>query len=151
MNGNEAPAEQPRRVRTADVVAPAAPHVATQISPPSRGDLGRQGERAAAVFLISRGYRVLDLNWRAGKTGEIDIVAAKGQLVVFVEVKTRTRMSADDALAAVDAAKLRRLTRLGAIWMSKNGRGRPCRFDVIGVQLREGHEPIFEWLRDVAQ
>ncbi len=121
------------------------------MSEDTRLAIGRQGERAAAVFLASRGYRILDLNWRSGRTGEIDIVAQKDGTVVFIEVKTRRWQSTGVALEAVDSRKLAQMVRLGAAWFADRSGWQPCRFDVIGVQLRPGKSPIFEWLRDVAQ
>ena len=54
-----------------------------------RSSVGRRGEEAACAYLAERGYRILDRNWRC-RLGEIDIVAERGDIVVFVEVRTRT-------------------------------------------------------------
>lgn len=113
--------------------------------------LGTAGERAAAVFLTSQGYAIVDRNWRAGRSGEIDLVARKDGVTVFVEVKTRRWLPPDAALVAVDARKLARLRRLGLAWLASRGSWQNCRFDVIGVQLRDGREPLFAWSQDVAQ
>ena len=51
-------------------------------------DLGRDGEEAAARYLMFHDYSILDRNWRAGNL-EIDIVAQKKGVLVFVEVKTQ--------------------------------------------------------------
>lgn len=118
---------------------------------PPRKETGRAGERAAAVFLVARGYQILDMNWRAGRAGEIDIIAAHGDTVVFVEVKTRRQSTPGDALEAVTEAKLRQMKRMGALWLTLFPRSGPVRFDVLGVQLRPGKAPIFDWLRDVGQ
>ncbi len=112
--------------------------------------LGSSGERAAAVFLVANGYQILERNWRHGRHGELDLVAQQDGLIVFVEVKTRQYLDPGAALAAVDQRKLNRLLWLGNAWLAQHGRGRPCRFDVVGVQLRPGREPLFAWLKDVA-
>ena len=51
-------------------------------------DLGKRGEDLATEYLMKKGYKILERNFRAGKC-EIDIVAKDGQKLVFVEVKTR--------------------------------------------------------------
>ncbi len=113
--------------------------------------LGPKGERAAAVFLVANGCRVLDRNWRHGQIGELDLVVDDGGVIVFVEVKTRSGMGPDSALAAVDQKKLNTMLRLGNAWLAEHRSWRPCRFDLVGVQLRAGREPLFAWLQDVAQ
>lgn len=118
---------------------------------PDRKSVGRAGERAAAVFLVSQGYSVLDQNWHDGRHGELDLVVECDGVVVFVEVKTRRWLPPESALAAVDRQKLDRLRRLALAWMRSHGGWRTCRFDVLGVGLREGREPLFAWLQDVAQ
>ncbi len=103
------------------------------------------------MFLVSQGYTVLDRNWRDGKHGELDLVVSIDDTVVFVEVKTRRWLPPEAALQAVDKRKLDKLKRLGLAWMKAHGRWRKCRFDVVGVGLREGREPLFAWLQDVGQ
>lgn len=116
-----------------------------------RKAIGNAGERAAAVFLVSNGYRILDKNWRDGRHGELDLIVSDGETTVFVEVKTRKWLPPESALHAVDQRKLDQLRRLSLAWMAKNGGWHPCRFDVLGVGIREGREPLFAWLQDVGQ
>lgn len=123
----------------------------TCVRKPDARLLGPKGERAAAVFLIANGCQVLDRNWRYGRTGELDLVVRDGDTTVFVEVKTRTGVGPDSALAAVDQKKLNTLLRLGNAWLAQHGNWSPCRFDLVGVQLRPGRAPLFAWLQDVAQ
>lgn len=101
----------------------------------STRELGALGEERAAIFLTKRGYRILDRNVRAGGV-EIDLVAARGSLVVFVEVKTRRSNRFGSPLLAVDAAKRRRLARAAAAWLRAHpGRARRVRFDVIACRV----------------
>ena len=55
----------------------------------NRNEKGRLGEELAAADMESKGYMILVKNFRC-KAGEIDIVAKRGNVMVFVEVKTRT-------------------------------------------------------------
>lgn len=117
----------------------------------TRRELGRTGEDAAARYLESTGLTILDRNWRDGRRGEIDIVAQEGATVVFVEVKTRSGVGAGLASEAVTDGKLHRLKLLALAWLWNHERFCNYRIDVMGVYVRRGREPIFEWLQDVAQ
>jgi putative endonuclease len=98
-----------------------------------KDELGRAGEDAAADYLLAHGLRILDRNWRCGE-GELDIVAAQGQALVVVEVKTRSGTGFGRPTEAVTWAKQRRLRRLAAAWLSAHGiRFASVRIDVIGL------------------
>jgi putative endonuclease len=99
--------------------------------------LGREGEQAAVSYLESRGFRILDRNWRCAD-GEIDIVAVERHTFVVCEVKTRSGTRYGSPLDAVGHAKRRRLRRLAALWLSAHGiRFDQIRIDVLGL-LRDG-------------
>ena len=53
--------------------------------------LGTEGERMAEQYLVGKGYKILERNYRAGRS-EIDLIATKEDVLVFVEVKTRSRL-----------------------------------------------------------
>ena len=104
--------------------------------------LGRRGEDRAARWYQEHGYEILVRNWSCA-TGEIDIVAIRGALVVFCEVKARSSLRFGAPAEAVGLAKQARLRRLAAAWFAQStchahpGRSpRPrfdCRFDVACV------------------
>lgn len=95
---------------------------------------GREGEEAAAAFLRTRGYRILERNLRF-RAGELDLVAEEGGFLVFVEVKTRTGSTFGSAAEAVTAEKQRRLVRLAGLYLARlGGHPPPCRFDVVTVE-----------------
>jgi putative endonuclease len=99
-----------------------------------RRALGREGEDRAAALLCERGYRILARNARAGGV-EIDLVAARGGLVAFVEVKTRRARTHGAPELAVDARKQARLVRGATAWLRlQPRRPRRVRFDVISVE-----------------
>jgi putative endonuclease len=103
-----------------------------------RRNLGAYGEDLAVQWYQERGFEVLDRNWRCPQ-GEIDIVAAKGDVLVFSEVKTRTSDIFGKPFEAVGPAKQRRMRRLAGAWLrtlpARAGRRRSftVRFDVVSV------------------
>jgi putative endonuclease len=107
---------------------------------PRRG-LGALGERLAGEHLERAGYEILERNFRC-RAGELDIVAAADQALVFVEVKTRVaggRSGPPGPLDAIGSGKRRRLRLLAAEWLAVRRGPRPyrasLRFDAIGVTV----------------
>ena len=97
--------------------------------------LGIAGEDAVAAWYQANGYEILARNWRAGREGELDVIARKGRTYVFCEVKTRTSNAFGAPVEAVGWDKQRRIRRLAARWMSESS-ARPrgdMRFDVASV------------------
>jgi putative endonuclease len=112
--------------------------------------LGQRGERAAAKFLKRRGYRILATGDRLKHRDELDIVAAHGRTVVFVEVKTRTSQLKGHPAEAVDAAKQRRLTKLAVNFLKRHCLlDYSARFDVIAITWPEGvRKPQIEHIQN---
>ena len=101
----------------------------------ARRALGAEAETRAAAHLAGRGYRILERNVRADGV-EIDLVAERAGLVVFVEVKARRSRAHGPPEAAVDARKQARIVRGAAAWLRASPRRyRHVRFDVIGCEL----------------
>jgi putative endonuclease len=100
-----------------------------------RRALGIEGEARAAAWLRDRGYRIVERNTRCGGV-EIDLIASKGGLVVFVEVKSRRTRRHGAPEHAVDARKQARLVRGAAAWLhAQPRRPRRVRFDVIAAEI----------------
>lgn len=98
-------------------------------------EVARLGEDAAAGWLVGHGYRVLARNVRF-RRGELDIVAVDGNVLVFVEVKTRRTRRAGLPQEAVHPRKQAQIRRLATAWMKvRFAEERACRFDVIAVSL----------------
>ena len=99
---------------------------------------GQDGEHVAARFLAGKGLRIVARNYRTGG-GELDLVCLDGETVVFVEVKTRGAAGRGRPEEAVTPAKQRRLVRVAAAFLSEQDWwDRPCRFDVVAVEVRAG-------------
>ncbi len=95
--------------------------------------LGRYGEDVAARYLQDSGLVLIDRNWR-GPSGELDLIALDGAVLVVCEVKTRSHDRFGGPLAAVTPDKLRRIRRLAAEWLAEHPLGVDgLRIDVVGV------------------
>lgn len=106
--------------------------------------LGAHGEQLAAEYLADAGMEIVERNWRS-RHGEIDLIAADGDGLVFVEVKTRTGTAFGLPAEAVTATKQRRIRLLGLEWLRESERhwGR-VRFDVVSILLVRGTAPRIE-------
>jgi putative endonuclease len=101
--------------------------------PDRRRALGAAGEARAAAWYRTRGYRVVARNWRC-RDGELDLVVARGRLLVFVEVKTRRTDRFGSPLEAVTWQKQQRLRRLALRYLEATGTSaRALRFDVVAI------------------
>lgn len=106
-----------------------------------RHAVGAYGEHVAVQHLMGAGLTVLARNWRTA-TGEIDVVARDGDVLVMCEVKTRRGLGFGTPAEAVDRRKVARLRRLAAEWLALTGvRPREVRFDVVEVYFRPGRPP----------
>ncbi len=101
----------------------------------ARRMLGAEGEARAASFLMRRGYRIDARNVRYDGV-EIDLIARRGALVVFVEVKTRRTDRFGAPELAVDRRKQARMIRAAGAWLSQHpGCARKIRFDVVAYSV----------------
>ena len=115
----------------------------------AKDELGALGERIAAEMLEADGWTILDRNWRC-REGELDIVARSGGTIAFVEGKTRSGTGFGHPAEAVNPAKLQRLRRLAARWLSEHGaRADEVRIDVVAVLRRREGPALVQHLRAV--
>lgn len=93
---------------------------------------GHGAETLAAILLHLKGYRILARGYRVA-AGEIDIVAGRGRLIAFVEVKARDTLLG--ALEAVGPQQRTRIARAAEHFMAQHAdmQGRDLRFDVVAV------------------
>lgn len=83
---------------------------------------GRIGEDAAAEYLKERGYRIVGMNYNT-KHGELDIIALRRRVLVFVEVKTRSSLRYGTPAGHIDFAKIGRLRRAATEFCRTDGTG----------------------------
>ena len=108
----------------------------------ARRTLGATGESLAADLYRKLGFTIVDRNWRCN-SGELDLVVACGDLLIFCEVKTRRTDFFGSPAEAVGYAKQARLRRLAAAWMSEHNAGwKNVRFDVVSVLIGETEPQI---------
>ncbi len=92
---------------------------------------GKEGELLAARYLRKKGFAIVAMNYKT-RLGEIDLIAERRGVTVFVEVKTRKNASFSTAAEAVTPAKQQRLRLAAQAWLAEKGEC-PCRFDVVEV------------------
>lgn len=95
--------------------------------------IGLEGESAACDYLVNKGYTIVERNY-ACKLGEIDIVAQKQNLLVFVEVKTRETTKFGMPFEAVTSSKIKNIIAVAKYYlMCHKCSGMDIRFDVISI------------------
>ena len=98
---------------------------------------GLKGEQIAQKIYTAQGFCIEALNWRAGRSGEIDVIASHAQqrLLVFVEVKTRKSADYGHPFEAVGAGKQAQVRRLAEAYLAQYPPGHEVqiRFDVVGI------------------
>ncbi len=94
-------------------------------------DLGDKGEKIAEEYLREKSYKILDKNFRYSKLGELDLVAQKGNAVIFFEVKTRNKTGLSEFLPEdnITHDKQKKLIKLAQIYLAK------CRLNDVSWQI----------------
>lgn len=95
-------------------------------------DLGKEGEEAAAGYLIRKGYKIRHRNWFFEKF-ELDIVAEKDDWLVVVEVKSRSTETFEHPEDAITNAKIRRIVLAADGYIRQYEIDMPTRFDVVAA------------------
>ncbi|MDX5419488.1 MAG: YraN family protein [Hymenobacteraceae bacterium] len=95
---------------------------------------GRDGEHTAAAYLLKQGYTILQKNYRY-KRAEVDIIAQRGNLLVFVEVKTRATNRYGFPEEAVNRKKEELILSAAEEYILQTDWQHEIRFDIISVTL----------------
>ncbi|MBI4801888.1 MAG: YraN family protein [Elusimicrobia bacterium] len=104
--------------------------------------LGKACEDKAALYLRSRGYKIVERGW-SSPMGEIDIIALDGRTLVFVEVRARSSAAYGTPAETVGRAKQARIIKTALAYLKAKGlKSETLRFDVIGFTAGAGPEHI---------
>jgi putative endonuclease len=95
-------------------------------------ELGKKGEEMARKYLVQKGYKILESNWRVGNY-EVDIIALNGSFLVFAEVKTRYTNTFGEPEEFVTKQKQNFLIRAAGQFVQQKKREEEVRFDIISV------------------
>lgn len=99
-------------------------------------DTGKRGEELAEKYLSKLGYEILERNYRS-RFGELDLVARHQNVIIFVEVKTRTTIRQGLPCEAVNKEKQHRIRRMARYYLMTTGQSEEaCRMDVIEIILQ---------------
>lgn len=105
-------------------------------------ETGKQGEEKAKEFLLAKGYEILLANYRY-RHAEIDLIARKDKILIFVEVKTRSNTSYGMPEEFVDATKRKLIMKAAENYIFDTDWHGDIRFDVISVILGQNNSKIY--------
>lgn len=98
---------------------------------------GKLGENIALKYIVSKGGKIIEQNYRT-KMGEVDLIAKLNGELVFVEVKSRSNINYGYPAEAVDYKKRRKITNVAKYYILNNSlENLSIRFDVIEVYFKE--------------
>jgi putative endonuclease len=107
--------------------------------------IGQQAERFVANYLAQRGYHIIETNARIGRH-EIDIIATRGRMLVFCEVRSRSRPTVCSPYETIGRDKIRRIRDAARAWITRHveqGGSVPIvRLDVASVTWFEGRMDV---------
>ena len=112
----------------------------------TRKEIGNKGEENAVSFLFANGYEVLERNYRFGR-GEIDIIALKNSVMVFIEVKSRKNTNFGYPETFLSEPQQERIRRAAEEYVLRKEWQGEIRFDIIAI-LCDGREPTLDHFED---
>lgn len=102
---------------------------------PTRKDKGKAAEEAAASYLEQAGWRIVERNWSC-RSGELDIIAEQGEILLFVEVRSRSGIGYGMPAESIDGRKIQQVRRTAEVYLHRFGiSDRQIRFDAVAVML----------------
>jgi putative endonuclease len=110
--------------------------------------IGKEGEILAATYILGLGYTVLDLNWRHHHW-ELDIIAAIGNTLHFIEVKTRSSLQFGHPEEHISSKKMRHLKNAACHYHFLHPKYKNIQFDVIAINFEAGKSPTVFFIEDV--
>lgn len=109
-------------------------------------ELGKKGEQLAIDYLLKKGYKIRDKNWRYQKA-EVDIIAEKDGILAVVEVKTRSTDYFGNPQDFVNPKKIKLLVKAIDEYVTSKNLDIEVRFDIIGI-IKTKSETRIEHLED---
>ncbi len=110
--------------------------------------LGQAGEERAYSFLEDHGFTIIEKNYSFSTAGEIDLIARKDNLLIFVEVKTRSTEKFGGARYSINPRKRRTIRRVANQFLQTHPdfytKEITCRFDMIAIENN-----VLEWIEDI--
>ncbi len=104
-------------------------------------DFGKLGEQIAQRYLEEHDYVIIECNWRVGHN-DVDIIARDGNMLVFVEVKTRGTADFGTPELWVDKKKQRSYIRLANLYVQQHNIDDEVRFDIISIVLNHNEHTL---------
>ncbi len=116
-----------------------------------RKQLGNDAESIAQHYLEQKGYRLVQANFQC-RMGEVDLIMQKGNLLVFVEVRSRSSQTYGTPVETVNRTKQEKIRKTAAYFLYRNPKFETCycRFDVVSVLWKNGTAKV-SWLEDAFQ
>ena len=110
--------------------------------------IGNEGENIAATELTRRGCRIIERNFRC-RIGEIDIIAEKDGILIFVEVKARRSARFGRPSEAVNWVKQQKIIKTSQSYLLyRKIENQPCRFDVVEVYIGQNQNSEITWIKN---
>lgn len=135
-----------RKGFSAESVPADAPPAAAETSRAARRQIGIRGETYAYWYLRRHGYTMVARNFTVpGIHGEIDLIGYDGDVLAFVEVKTRQGQDGKRGLPedAITHEKRRNLSRVARQFLAQRRMPQAsCRFDVVAIESQPGRRPV---------
>ena len=97
-------------------------------------ETGDTAEHIAQGYLVEKGYKILDTNWRIGHL-ELDIIAQDGEELVVVEVKSREGEAFEQPTDAISEKKIKKIITAAEAWIQFHDWEKDTRFDLILVTI----------------
>ena len=110
-------------------------------------DLGKLGEITAKRYLEANGYEVLDENWTHGKA-EVDLIVYKDQIMIFVEVKTRTSIAFGEPEDFVEQRKQKQMEMAASAYIEIMDHQNDIRFDIIAITFANNKDYKLNHIKD---
>jgi putative endonuclease len=118
-------------------------------------EIGQRAEDAALDFLLAKGMRLVERNYRC-KAGEIDLVMQHDGILVFVEVRYRKQNQFGGSAESVDYRKQKKIINTAQYYLQQHRHHSqsPCRIDVIAISSTgktSSSQPAIDWIPNAIQ